>query len=262
MKRVLTRKQGMDNARWLDAVANIKELVSREELDEAVAAVLKEIKKTTRGKNAAYAWSGGKDSLVLADLCRQLGITPCVFAHTNLEYPAFLSWCMENMPQDCEVINTGQDLDWLAKHPVMLFPQNSALTSRWFAIVQRVAIQRYFHDHQLDVIVAGHRKADGNYVGKGANIYTNGAGVTRYSPLADWPHEMLLAYIHYYNIALPPIYGWRDGYRCGTHPWPSRMGMKSIEQGWAEVYEIDSSIVEQAAEKIESAAHFLEGVRA
>jgi len=199
---------------------------------------------------------------VLADICRQVGITSCVFAHTNLEYPAFLAWCLENKPQDCEVINTGQDLDWLAKHPAMLFPQNSALVSRWFAIVQRAAIQRYFRAHQLDIIVAGHRKADGNYVGKCANIYTNGAGVTRYSPLADWPHELVLAYIHYHDIALPPIYGWRDGYRCGTHPWPSRMGMKSIEQGWAEVYEIDRSIVEQAAAKIESAARFLEGVSA
>jgi len=40
------------------------------------------------------------------------------------------------------------------------------------------------------------------------------------------------------------------------------MGMKSIEQGWAEVYEIDRSIVERAAAKIDSAAHFLEGVSA
>jgi 3'-phosphoadenosine 5'-phosphosulfate sulfotransferase (PAPS reductase)/FAD synthetase len=238
----------------------IGELVTKAELNVATAQVIEDITATTKGKRAAYAWSGGKDSLVLAHICQQAGITDCVFGHTELEYPEFLAWCMANLPEGCEVINTGQNLDWLAKRPEMLFPQNSTLISRWFAIVQRAAIQRYFSAHTLDVILAGHRKADGNYVGKGSNIFSNGAGVTRYSPLADWPHEMLLAYIHYNSVPLPPIYGWKDGYRCGTHPWPSRMGMKSIEQGWAEVYEIDPTIVTGAAEKLASAARFLEGV--
>jgi len=261
MKRVLGRKQSIDNARWIEAIANIEELVSKDELDNAVATTCESVKQVTEGKNSAYAWSGGKDSLVIADMCQRLGITKCVFVHTELEYPAFLNWCLEHMPEGCKVINTGQDLDWLAKHPAMLFPDNSTIVSRWFGIVQRRGIQKYFLENKLDIIITGHRKADGNYVGKGTNIFTNGAGVTRYSPLSDWPHELLLAYIHYNNIPMPPIYDWKDGYRCGTHPWPSRMGMKSIDEGWADVYSIDPSIVEAAAAKIESAAHFLKEVR-
>lgn len=261
MKRVLGRKQSMDNTRWIEAMVNIEELVSKDELHKAVATAKGSIKQVTEGYNIAYAWSGGKDSLVLADICIDLGISQSVFVHTDLEYPAFLKWCLENKPEGCEAINTGQDLDWLAKHPKMLFPTNSNITSRWFAIVQRRGMQKYFLDKKLDIILAGHRKADGNYVGRGTNIFTNGAGVTRYSPLADWPHELLLAYIHYNNITMPPIYEWKDGYRCGTHPWPARVGMKSIDEGWADVYSIDPSIVEAAAEKIESAAHFLKEVR-
>lgn len=261
MKRIIGRKQQTDNAKWLEAMAIIEKLVSRNELDEAVATVCKDIKKVTKGKNIAYAWSGGKDALVLGDICEKLGISRCVFVHTELEYPAFLSWCMEHLPEGCEVINTGQNLDWLAKHPAMLFPDNSSIVSRWFAIVQRRGIQQYFLKHGLDMILVGHRKADGNFVGKGSNILTNGAGVTRYSPLAEWPHELVLAYIHYNNIPLPPIYGWKDGFRCGTHPWPARSGMKSIDEGWADIYDIDPSIIEVAAAKIESAAHFLKEVR-
>lgn len=261
MKRILGRKQSTDNVRWIEAVAHIEELVTKDELDNAVATACEDIKQMTAGKKVAYAWSGGKDSLVLADICENIGIKDCVFAHTNLEYPDFLSWCMEHKPESCEVINTGQDLEWLAKHPNMLFPDNSTLISHWFEIVQRAGIKRYFRKHELDIIIVGHRKADGNYVGKGTNIFTNGAGITRYSPLADWPHELLLAYIHYNNIPLPPIYKWKDGYRCGTHPWPSRMGMKSVEEGWRDVCEIDRSIVEEAAKIIESAAHFLKEVR-
>jgi len=260
MTRVIGRKQSTENGLWIDAMNRIEELVTRAELDVATAQALKEIKANTKGKRCAYGWSGGKDSIVIGHMCRQLGITGCVFGHTDLEYPAFLTWCLANLPEDCEVINTGQNLDWLAKHPEMIFPQNSTLISRWFGIVQRTAIQRYFSTHTLDVIVVGHRKADGNFVGKGSNVLTNGAGVTRYSPLADWPHELVLAYIHYHKLSMPPIYGWKNGYKCGTHPWPSRMGMKSVDQGWTEVYEIDPAIVTGAAVKIESAARFLEGV--
>jgi len=260
MRQILGKKQSTNNSVWAEAASQIEELVTLQELNEAVATVIDAVKKTTEGKRSAYAWSGGKDSLVLADICQGIGITDCVFAHTELEYPAFLAWCMENKPDGCEVINTGQDIEWLAKHPKMIFPGSSATTSRWYEIVQRTAIRKYFQSHNLDIIICGHRKADGNHVGKGTNVYTNGAGVTRYSPLADWPHELVLAYIHYHGIPMPPIYGWKDGYRCGTHPWPSRMGMASAEQGFREVYEIDSSIIVAAAEKLPSARHFLEGV--
>lgn len=261
MKRIIGRKQSTDNAVWLDAAARIEELVTREELDAATAAALQEIRTVTAGKKAAYAWSGGKDSLVITDMCQTLGIAEGVFVHTDLEYPAFLAWCLEHKPEGCEVINTGQNLEWLARHPAMLFPEKSPTISRWFGIVQRAGIRRYFNAHGLDIIVVGHRKADGNVVGRGSNILSNHSGVVRYSPLADWPHEMVLAYIHYHKIPMPPIYGWKDGYRCGTHPWPSRMRMKSVAAGWGEVYDIDPSIVEQAAGHIDSAARFLEEVR-
>lgn len=42
----------------------------------------------------------------------------------DLEYPAFSAWVQANKPAGCEVINTHQGLDWLAKHPEMLFPRN------------------------------------------------------------------------------------------------------------------------------------------
>ena len=179
----------------------------------------------------------------------------------NLEYPDFLAWIQENKPENLEIINTGQDMDWLAKHTEMLFPTDSKAASRWFSIVQHRAQAKYYKAHDLDMILLGRRRADGNYCGKGENIYTDSKGVTRYSPLAGWKHEAVLAYIHYYNVPLPPIYGWPNGYLCGTHPWPARQWTGSEEKGWAEVHQIDPKIVAEAARKFPGAKKFLKSVK-
>ncbi len=252
------RKQRITNKAWLEAVATIENTISKKEIDELAAATVEDIRANTAGKKAAYAWSGGKDSIVLGKLCELAGIKDCMIGICDLEYPAFISWLKKHKPKGCEIINTGQGLEWLSKHPEMLFPKDSAIAGRWFSIVQHQAQRKYFKAHNLDIMILGRRRADGNYVGRGTNIYTDGKGVTRYSPLASWSHEHILAYIHYYNLALPPFYKWDNGYVCGTHPWAARQHTESIENGWREVYKIDRSIVKAAAEKIDSARHFLE----
>jgi len=255
---VLGRKQRTRNSDWTGALARIGQVVSRKELDRLVEKTVDDIRKKTRGQKAAYAWSGGKDSLVLGEVCRMAGITPCVLVVCNLEYPAFTEWVEAHRPPELSIINTGQDMKWLAAHPQMLFPQDSKYASMWFRIVQHRGQTKYYKEKQLDMMLLGRRRADGNYVGKGDNIYTSKQGVTRYSPLSGWTHEELLAYIHYYNLEMPPVYGWKNGYLCGTHPWPARQWTGSQENAWTEICEIDRSIVEGAAEYIQGAKEFLE----
>lgn len=260
MERVLGKKQSIQNEDWLKAGKRIEELVSREELDEKVHSTVEEIRQMTDGKKAAYAWSAGKDSLVLGEICQESGVTDCMMAICNLEYPDFLKWVDQYKPKGLEIINTGQDLEWLSKHLNMLFPQDSATAAKWFSIVQHRAQAKYYKVRELDRILLGRRRADGNYCGRRSNIYTDGKGVTRYSPLAAWSHEEILAYIHYHNVRMPPIYKWKKGYLCGTHPWAARQWTGSVENGWREVYEIDESIVREAAKVIDSAADFLKAL--
>lgn len=257
----LGRKQSITNDAWLEAVATAGKAISRGELDDLVSVTIEDVRAAVDGKKAAYAWSAGKDSIVLGHICEAAGVADCMIGMCDLEYPAFAAWVEAHKPAGCEVINTHQDLGWLAKHEEMLFPQDSATAGRWFSIVQHRAQREYFKVHGLDVIILGRRRADGNFVGRGTNIYTDGKGVTRYSPLAGWSHEHVLAYIHYHKLPLPPIYGWKNGYLCGTHPWPARQWTGGIENGWREVYEIDSAIVTAAAEEIKSARTFLKGVQ-
>jgi len=254
----LGRKQRTRNSDWLAAKNQIEQAVSREELDRLVDKTIEEVKKKAGGRKAAYAWSGGKDSLVLGEICRMAGITPCVLVICNLEYTAFTAWVEAHKPPELAIINTGQDLEWLASHQYMLFPQDSRTAAQWFHIVQHRGQEKYYREKHLDMMLLGRRRADGNYVGRGDNIYTNAQGVTRYSPLSGWTHEHILAYIHYHSLAQPPVYGWKNGYLCGTHPWPARQWTGSTENAWAEIYAIDSAVVEGAARHIRSAGVFLE----
>lgn len=261
MSDVLGRKQRIKNIDWVEALDKIEQLVSEKELNLLVEKTLKEIKKKIKGKKAAYAWSGGKDSLVLGELCQRAGIMPCVLIVCNLEYKAFMEWVEVHKPPELSVINTGQDINWLASHPNMLFPQDSKCAAQWFHIVQHRGQEKYYKEQNLEMMLLGRRRADGNYVGRGGNIYTNAQGITRYSPLSDWTHEQILAYIHYHGLELPPVYGWKNGYLCGTHPWAARQWTGGVENAWAEIYGIDADIVIDAAAHFQSAKEFLDTVQ-
>jgi len=257
MQRVLGKKQRIKNQDWIDAMNRIEELVTKDELADLEGRTIDSIKKFCKGKKVAYGWSGGKDSLALRYVCEQAGVKDCLLAISDLEYPAFKCWCEENRPETCEIIDTKQNLEWLKQHPGMLFPKSSKEAGQWFHIVQHRGQTKYYKDHGLEALLVGRRHADGNYCGSGKNYYTNGQGVTRFSPIADWPHEAVLACIHYHRIPMPPIYGWKNGYLCGTHPWPARQWTENIENGYSEVYDIDPSIVTEAAKVIDSANEFL-----
>lgn len=253
----IKRKQRTVEADWREAIETIEQSVSKAHIESLVARTANDIAEKTLGKKTAYSWSAGKDSIALQKVCEAAGIKDCVFVYCDLEYKQFMNWVNTHKPENCEMINTHQDLLWLVKHPDMLFPQDAKTAAKWFKIVQHTGQEKYYKEHNLDMILLGRRRADGNYVGRGNNIYTNAKGITRFSPLADWTHEEILACIHYYNLPLPPIYKWKNGYLCGTHNWAERQWTGSVENGWREVYEIEPEIVKEAAKYFESAGGFL-----
>ena len=106
---MLGRKQSVrNNEDWKNALDHIEETVSKKELDSLVKKTVKDIKEKCKGKKAAYAWSAGKDSLVLGEICEKAGIDQSVLVRCNLEYPAFIAWIEQNKPSGLEIVNTGQ----------------------------------------------------------------------------------------------------------------------------------------------------------
>lgn len=63
----LGRKQRISNEAWIETIKNIENIIPKSDIDKKVGQTVKAIKKITKGKKVAFAWSGGKDSLVLVD---------------------------------------------------------------------------------------------------------------------------------------------------------------------------------------------------
>ena len=256
--RLLCRKQSMkptDQAAWWNIIRNIGNYVGRDEVEAAAQIARNRILSMTAGKRAAYSWSGGKDSLVLADLCRSVGITKCQCLITDVEYPAWERFLRLNAPSGCEMVEVGFGLHYLQEHPEMIFPTGKTF-QKWYKMVQQNNFISYIKRANLDVVILGHRTIDGNICGTGGVRERPGGGVL-YAPIYDWSHELLFAYLHYHNIELPFIYEWKDGFYQGTHWWPARK-VESVEQGYREVYEIDKTVVINAAAVLPSAKKFLE----
>lgn len=258
MKRVLGRKQVSSNSEWVRAMQDIEQLISLDEVRAYEDAAVERIRTATKGKSAAYAWSAGKDSIVLGRLCAKAGVEACFFGHCDLEFPAYLDWALEHRPSGCEVINTGIDLDWLAAHPEMLFVDDAKSLNQWYGLLQRRTFTTYFEEHGTELLLVGHRILDGNTCGKDYTIRKK-SGETRFAAIADWPHEAVLGYIHYYGLELPPTYQWEDGWVFGPTPWPIWGRPQNVEDGFRMIYALDPSIVVRAAEKLPAARSFLEG---
>lgn len=253
----LGKKQSVAHEVWVKLLERIEEFVTRSEVDALMDRTVEEIKEQCKGRKVAYGWSGGKDSVVLQKVMEEAGVEQCVMGMSDLEYPDFLRWVAAHHPKGLEVIiNRKLNLRWLSENQHMLFPQDAATGAKWFSLIQHRAQDQYVAKHSLDLIILGRRRMDGNYTGGG--LYTNGKGVTRYCPLAEWSHEHLLGAIHYYRLPLAPFYEWPRGFTVGTHAWAARQWTGSVANGWREVHSIDPDIVDEAAQWIPSARTFLE----
>jgi 3'-phosphoadenosine 5'-phosphosulfate sulfotransferase (PAPS reductase)/FAD synthetase len=256
----ISKKQVSDQAEWVTAWLEIEKRVPKHVIDEKIAKTIKEVKSLVAGKRVAFAWSGGKDSIALEFVMRHAGVKECLIGISNLEYPAFLQFVTDAMPPRLEVINAGLDLRWLSENLDMLFPKDSKTASKWFKLIQHNAQDAYFLEHKLDFIILGRRKSDGNHIpyNFGLPIYRNKRGFVRYSPLAEWTHEDVLAIIHWYQLPMPPIYSWPRGYQCGTHSWAARQWTQSDLHGMHEVYTIDPGIVMNASKLIPQARTYID----
>lgn len=246
----LARKQSSVHEDWLAPLAaaySDPDLDRAERLVHMAAQRVRQAQHDLCLRRLAFGWSGGKDSQGLRVVAEAAGITDSVLVISELEYPAFLAWATDYLPWGCTVWTVPLDLAWLAAHQDWLFPPDARTAGRWFKAVQHTGQRAYMGAGRWDGLVIGRRRADGNHCGPDG-IYRDPAGFFRLSPMFDWTHEDLLCVLGAYRMPLPPCYGWPRGFRVGTGPWPARQWCGTIARGWAEVMQIDETVVELAAD--------------
>lgn len=223
-KYILKKKYKNTQEEWLEVYKNIENYVSREEIEDKIQEAIKRIKKVVKGKNVAYAWSGGKDSIALQIIMEKMGINKGVCAISKkFEYSDFLEYINTHLPSGIEIVDKEISFDYLNKHKELIFPQNKKDLAKWYKLVQHNIQNEYFKKNKLDILILGRRLQDGNYVGING-IYTKNNDITIYSPIYDWKHEDILAILHYYKKELPSFYFTDDGFNNGTHNILTRLG--------------------------------------
>lgn len=246
------RKQGSQNDQWIELYKNCTSIISKSEIDLLTIKAIKEIRSVIKKygfKKIGYAWSGGKDSIVLLDIIRKSGID--VFGgfsviHQN-EFPQFERWLYDNAPNDLEFMySEAMSLEWFNDNIEVLFPMTTKNKSK-FTPVWRKEQAEWFLKNDIDVLLLGRRKEDGNICKKnkyGDYIATNKKGIVKFDVIAEWNHEQTLAYIKYNDLKLPPIYQYPNGWLFGTHPWTERRRLNGYYfETFDEIMNIDKSIL-------------------
>lgn len=263
---MLSRKQSVrDNLEWLRAYEECTSVHSQGSIQELEKRTIESFTSAlSRYSNPCNGWIAGKDSIALQLLVRRSGVpcTPIMWRGIN-EYPAMRDWIDENKPNGIvESVIDKFTLGFLESHPKYLFCKGDT-RNRWMAEKwkrQKSDMSKY----GFDVMVLGRRIKDGNQCGRRSDGFIakkNGYDV--YSPMAEWTHEQLLAYLRYNDIELPPFYWWPRGFLIGSiamGEWTERAGFgMSDKEVWQEIWQIDSSIVISAANKgLSSAENYLE----
>ncbi len=242
MRLVLRSKRATPGHLVAAAFDIIDDLVSKDELDAAAQQAGAEVLGFAQevGLPLALAWSAGKDSIALDYALRSVGIhqIPGVFCVASaLEVPAQLSWAMEHLPDGVELQDqTDYDLDWLCRHPEMLFAKPGA--EHFLKNVTRWGQHRFLEAHGPHLILTGRRRLDGNWLNAkhqlGAHFSRNSWWL---SPIREWPHELVLAAMRHHPYGVPPIYAHDFGWEQGTGQWP---GWKVGELGWSYLKIMDS----------------------
>jgi len=262
---MLSKKQSIkDNSEWIQAFEKCTDKVSISELRAKERETIELIKRTSRNYgNICSGWIAGKDSLVLDRILNKSGIgfTPTMWEGVN-PYPAMVDWIKAHGPANLIVETIDKfSLEFLEAHPDYLFCKNGTRT-KWMSEKWK----RYKQDmkkHGFDLFVTGRRLKDGNICGSKESGYVTKRDYDTFSPLAEWSHEDVLAYIKYENIELPPFYFWPRGFLIGSvamGEWTERPAMElSDNEVWDELYHIDKNIVTSASKTLTSAKTYLEG---
>lgn len=246
------KKQSWNNDKWIKEFRAARDrpklplLVKKDSTERIIQAMYKD--------NVVIGWSGGKDSIVLRHLCENCLENP-VFEHVymDIEFKCFTDWVKANKPQNChELYSTSWGIDFFNAHPLALFPYTQAEKRFFITGRNKDLTYRWMEKNGFNKILTGKRIDDGNVCGR-INEYgcksTICNGIEALNILADWTVYDIFQYIHMFDLELPPMYYFPDGFVRGTDEWTHTKRRGTYKATFDFIYSFAPTDIEDVADK-------------
>lgn len=244
---------------WLYVWDHYQDFHTKESIEELIAEAVAEVKSVCDGKNAAYSWSGGKDSIALQIVCEDAGIKKGFCCYNDLYFKQSIEFFNTHCPEGIELHNTGENMVWLSQHQEWLFPKDG---HKWNMRTHLKYQPVYCKQNNIDVLMMGKRTIDGNNIAKEL-VFHKTNGVNLYCPIRHWSHEDVLCALRYRNKELSDLYFTDNGFYYGDTCLARMKPLKGerFEDTWKRFYKIDPDKVLLAAKLgIDSAFRALEEI--
>lgn len=230
---------------------------SKERMEKLVSDSLAIIKKFTEisDKNI-IAFSGGKDSIVTAHLCRQFGISKSI-TEESFMFRKALEQTKEigkkiglDMQFEC-----GLSWEWMEKHQEFCAPPMK-LQSKLYSIRQQRTVKRMSKRNGFTGVAYGRRLQENTVK---APLYRLANGQIQCHPLRDWKTEDIWTYIYDHKLPFPDLYKHEIGKKEGfTH---FLLPPEHFEGNvWRAIYDYEPEVVHKFAEFHEPAKQYLKSL--
>ena len=191
--------------------------------------------------NPVLAFSGGKDSIVMAHLMALHGITigACEVSHYYERQAADVQNIAANMGLTISWEKRRDD-DWLRRNPQYLFAADSRIRLKWFAQRQHTTMRDYATENGHDMVVFGRRTQENTV----PHMLYKTRHLGSFHPIRAWKHEHIWAYMDKVGIPKPWIYHNVHGQLVGNGPFFNLKHklVGGYEQAWRLANSLDPSI--------------------
>ena len=186
----------------------------------------------SQSSSPLIAYSGGKDSIVIAHLCRSLGVreSVCDISFTFSKQRDSVRELADFLDIDVEY-KAHLDLDWLRNHKHALFSTESVVRSWFFSQRQQRTVKLAAKEKGSDLSIFGRRTEENSVPSK---LYSTKAGMQCH-PIREWREHHVWEYFEKYSIPVPYMYTTELGKRQGNTSFvsvnPKKWG-NSVEKCW------------------------------
>lgn len=184
--------------------------------DEAKRIVDKMLRCSSRN---VIAYSGGKDSRVMAHILVGMGVARDTVADVSLTFEADAKSNVEfSKSLGLQVTHVDRfGLDWIRKRPEFIFA-DLPMMAKFYYLRQQTTIAMHMHQHKYCGAFIGRRTQE-NTVPKDVYQKKNGDWVC--NPLRNWRYEHIWGYLELHKIPVSPVYQHPAGRINGSGSWVS-----------------------------------------